>query len=553
MTDKQKNSGRRGLYITLVIILGLIAAGIIGWNLYKYKFIKGKVSTAVYEKTNGLYTIHYDKMELDEVGGYLHVTNLKIVPDTAKFRQMVLDKSNPGLLLAIEVPELKISGVKTPEAMLGKKLNGRKLEIDNATVVFYYAKAHPDSSQGAVKGAIYQQLLGSLKEIQADSVTISNISLTFIDIRNNRKTIEASHISVQLRDVLIDSLHSNDADRFFFARHLQVDAQKAILKNRAGTYFYLFDNIQFNKDEEKLSVASMQIEPQLSEEKFAAFAKLQTDRFNITCKHISLRHIDLARLMQADVIADSLLIQEGIVKVFRDRNYPSDKLSRVGQYPQQLLLRMPINVSIKKMLVGNAFIEYKEKNPKSDFNGRVQFVHANAVISNISNEEARIQKDNHCRVSFNARFLDIAPAHVNLDLLLGDRNGKFMYNGTVEGFDAGKLNVLIQPMGLAQVEKGTVNKLNFSFTGQNNRSDGTVVLLYNDLKLTLLKKDSSEDALKKKKLASFVANIIIKNANPLRKKPVRVANVHFMRDTSRSFFNLMWKSLYAGIKQTAGM
>jgi len=78
-------------------------------------------------------------------------------------------------------------------------------------------------------------------------------------------------------------------------------------------------------------------------------------------------------------------------------------------------------------------------------------------------------------------------------------------------------------------------------------------LLYEDLKITLLKKDSIEDRFKKKKLASFIANMVVKNSNPQGKKQVRVAEVHYIRDTNRSFFNLMWKSVYTGVKQTAGM
>jgi hypothetical protein len=138
-------------------------------------------------------------------------------------------------------------------------------------------------------------------------------------------------------------------------------------------------------------------------------------------------------------------------------------------------------------------------------------------------------------------------------MFLNDRNGRFTFSGSMEGFEANKLNVLMEPMGLAKIEKGQVNKVDFDFNGHNYGADGKLTLLYDDLKITLLKKDSSEDKFKKKKLASFIANIIVKNSNPQGKKPVRVADVHYQRDTNRSFFNLMWKSIYTGVKQTAGM
>jgi hypothetical protein len=553
MASKQNNSRAGRPFVIIGIVLFLLLTAVAGWNMFKYKFIKGKVKEAVYEKTHGLYTIRFDKMDLDETAGYLYVTNLKIIPDTAKFRQMVEDKKNPALLLELSIPELKIAGVKTPQAMLNKKVNGRKLEISNATVVFYYARAHPDTSADAVKEEMYQQLLGDLKEIQADTVEVTNVSLSFIDIRNNKKTIEASNISVHLKDVLIDSLHSNDSSRFFFAKKVQVSGDKGLVKNKAGTYFYHFNNFNFTSEGGVFSIQSVQIEPQLTEGKFAAFSKLQNDRFNASFSNITLKNINLARLMLSDVIADTLSIKESNFKVYRDLSYPRDKIVRVGTFPQQLLMEMPFTLSLKKIIVGDAFIEYKEKNPKSDYNGKVQFTHANAIITNITNDPGRIKAGNNCVLNFNARFLDMAPVHVRLNMILNNAKGRFTFSGLMNGFEANKLNVLMEPMGLARIEKGVVNRVDFNFTGDNYGSDGKVTLLYDDLKLTLLKKDSAENKLKKKALASFVANLVVKNANPLRKQPVRVSTVHYVHDTNRSFFNLMWKSLYTGVKQTAGM
>ncbi|MES1222198.1 MAG: hypothetical protein ABUT20_42275, partial [Bacteroidota bacterium] len=494
-----------------------------------------------------------EKMVLDEVAGYLYVTNLQIIPDTAKFRQMVADKVNPALVLELNIPELKIAGVKTPEAALNKKINGRKLEISNANVIFYYAKAHPDTSTGAVKEEMYQQLLGDLKEIQADTVEVTNVSLAFIDIRNNKKTIEASNISVHLNDVLIDSVHANDSSRFFFAKKVEVTGEKGVVKNKTGTYFYHFNGFDFKSDGGLFSIKSVRIEPQLSEEKFAEFSKVQNDRFNISVNNVSLKNINLNRLMLSDVVADDLVIKEGNFKVYRDLSYPRDKKIRVGSFPQQMLMEMPLTLSLKKVTINDAFIEYKEKNPKSDYSGKVQFTHANAVITNVTNDLSLIKENNNCVLNFNARFLDMAPLRVRLGMILNNPKGRFTFAGSMDGFEANKLNVLMEPMGLAKIEKGNVNKVDFDFTGHNYGSDGKITLLYDDLKISLLKKDSAEDKLKKKALASFVANIVVKNANPLRKQPVRVASVHYIHDTNRSFFNLMWKSVYAGVKQTAGM
>ena len=550
---KNSFSFSKSFVIAIAIVILVVMAGFIGWNLFKYRFIKDKLKSAVYEKTNGLYTIRYDKMDLDEAGGYLHMTNLHILPDTAQFRQMILDKKNPPMAMELSIPELTVAGVKTPAALINKKVSGRRLEIKNASVIFYYAKTAHDTADMAPKEEIYRQLLGSLNEIQADSVEITEVTLAFVSMISAKKTITANGISVHLQDVLIDSLHSDDSSRFFFSKHVQVEGDTALVKNKQGNYFYHFNGFSFTSNGGLFFIKNLQIVPQLSEARFADDEGIQKDRFKVDLKNVSVKHINLLRLMQSNLVADSVVIKEANFKVFRDLSYPRDKVNRVGQFPQQLLMKMPLLATVNKIIVGDAFIEYKEKNPKSDYSGKVQFVHANAVISNITNDPLRVKANSQCKLSFNASFLGMTPMHADVTMFLGNPQGKFLFSGSMKSFDAGKLNDLIEPMGLARIEKGRVNSVQFNFTGHNYGSDGKLTLLYEDLKITLLKKDSADNQLEKKNLASFVANLVVKNANPLRKQPVRVAEVHYVRNTNRSFFNLMWKSVFTGVKQSAGM
>ena len=65
----------------------------------------------------------------------------------------------------------------------------------------------------------------------------------------------------------------------------------------------------------------------------------------------------------------------------------------------------------------------------------------------------------------------------------------------------------------------------------------------------MLKKEKGQ--LDKKSLASFFANLVIKNSN--RAEDPRTEEAHFQRILNKSFFNLIWKTLFTGIKQSVGM
>ena len=78
-------------------------------------------------------------------------------------------------------------------------------------------------------------------------------------------------------------------------------------------------------------------------------------------------------------------------------------------------------------------------------------------------------------------------------------------------------------------------------------ANGTSTLLYDDLKIDILKMDSTDT--KKKGLKSFVANVFIKDSNP-QNGEVRKNEINEERDITKSFFYLVWKSIFKAAKKT---
>jgi hypothetical protein len=158
------------------------------------------------------------------------------------------------------------------------------------------------------------------------------------------------------------------------------------------------------------------------------------------------------------------------------------------------------------------------------------------------------------QVRIQTRFLNRAQLQLQWNFYLFHPKGQFTVTGELSSMPAAAVNVLTEPMGPARMEKGQINNLQFNFTGHNYGMYGTVRMLYEDLKVSLLEKETGSGELSKKKLASLAANIIIRKSNPADKKGnIRTAKVNMQRDTRRSIFHLSWKSLFQGIKRTVGI
>jgi hypothetical protein len=280
-------------------------------------------------------------------------------------------------------------------------------------------------------------------------------------------------------------------------------------------------------------------------------AKWETDRLDFDLYNLLFKHVNVQEILNGNLIANELVIKNAQFKIFRDKSYPDQKESKIGHYPHQELLKIPIDVALKKIFVQSGRIEYKEKNPQTAKSGVVIFDNVSASLFNVTNIKDR---SGILTVNFSSRFLSKVPLTATLQFYMKNKNGKFTVHGSMKTTDATIFNPLSKPMALVEINSGTIQSLDFNFICDDYRAKGIIQLLYNDLKIKILKQEEvGTSAYKPKKLFSFLANTMIPDANPLKNKPVRIVTVNHTRDTRRSMFNLIWKAIFEGAQKTVGI
>lgn len=128
--------------------------------------------------------------------------------------------------------------------------------------------------------------------------------------------------------------------------------------------------------------------------------------------------------------------------------------------------------------------------------------------------------------------------------------GDFLFMGNVKKMEIAHLNQVTASLGFAKAEKGTLNEFTCNLKCDRYGLKGSATMLYQDLNITILKKDD-ETGLKKRKSLSFFANeFVIKDSNPLGKQPVRVSVIQYQRIPSKPFFYTLWKGILLGITKS---
>ncbi len=550
-TDNNKKATRQKRFRIVLLSMSIPIIAIIGfgfwyWGTHKNIIIEKELEKAITKSNEGFYKISYDNMKVDEGTGSLVVSNMKLSYDSLRFKE-----KNPAMLFTIHIPEISVVGVKTKKALLDKEIVGRKLEIKNPVIDLEYTYRGKDSVRNVPTAEIYREVLGNLDLIQIDSVLITNAHVKTSNRKTGKVIIDVKDVNLSLMDLKVDSLTFKDSTRFLFSKSMTINVAKIAWHSPDKLYDYQAEDIVLKSATGNLSIDRISVVPRLGENEFVNAIPTQDDRLNFSFNKVSLSGIDIQRLPDEYIKAETMTIGRSSFKIYRDLARPRDKKNRVGQYPHQVMDDIQLRFNIKKVNVQNAFIEYKERNHITRQSGKVQFHNVNGTITNFTNDKMASNKV--MKAVVNSSFLNKTPLQTNWTFYLFHSKGRFDVAGTIGSIDGQALNTLAEPMGPASIEEGHLNGMTFNLHGNDHSMDGTVKMLYENLDVAILEKDKGATETDKKFLTSLIANVVIKNSNPKGDDEVRVQEVHLSRDINRSIFNLCWKTIFKGIQATVGI
>lgn len=456
------------------------------------------------------------------------------------------DDQSEGVRL-LDAQKLSLNGVNTNEIVKNKNLVVDTILCNEIILYDLPVENLKISTQKITKSA---DSTGFMNVYGVYMKHLNFPKVTFVPFAKSNYTL--GNISIKVNDVKASQLIDLQMHPMNFTKEAEVSLASFSTASKDGSYHFYFKSISLNSLTKELKIGSFNVNPFGSESIFADKFHYQRDRFDITFKAVSLKNISMNGLLDKQLVASDLLIGNANAKIYRDLHKPLEKKSRVGNYLSQLLLKINLPLDISNATISNAFIQYRENETVSDSVGVVTFVNSKLNVSNITNIPSAIQKNNQLNISFDTKVLGEIPLTGNFKFLMNSSNGDFVANGHTTGFDALLLNKVSIPMTLIKINSGKINSIDFHFNGNNTSAQGDFVMKYNDLKVDVLKRDKITNKVKKRRFISLAANFLVQNNNP-GSSGLRKVNAKYERNIYKSFFNLVWKTIFTGMKETVGI
>lgn len=553
---KKFNSVKWMALAALVVFL-VFGTGFIYFKLRIKPLIEQELRELVPRSTEGLYHLDFTGLSINLLTANASLSNVKLTPDPVVLEKLRLLKKAPNNVYHIELRKLSALNVHLFRMFKDKKLNIDEIKINRPTITMVNRQMDYNENRAPrpLKSP-YEYISKVLKELSVDTVNFREAAFKYVDNNKTKPIVDSiANLNVTLADWLIDKDSAKDTTRMYLLKDIILNLDDYSYATPDGLYKIHLSEMNFTASTGLLHVDKFELLPRYSEMEFGQKAGYAKDRYSIRMNDLQLAGINLPLyIKKQELFARQMSIGDGAVSVFNNNELEKPKEPKMGKYPHQLLQKVGSKITIRKLDLYHLNIAYAEFDRNSKQKGKITFENTSGTITNITNAPAEKQKNKLMVADLTTYMMGQGKLDTKFSFDLLAEDGAFAYSGLLHGLNGPAMNAVTKPLGMIHIKSGVVDELSFDLKANEYGASGNMVFKYHDLAIAVLKKEAGTAWLIRQGFLSFLANnLIINPQNPSKERVLSKAVINYKRAPDRSFFNLIWKSLFQGIKYSVGV
>ncbi len=474
--------------------------------------------------------VNLEKVEYNAAKRYLHIA--------------AISQYQPGNMNPVtDLKNIQVNELNTDAFIIQQRLKGGQITSDGGIITIYVKK---DSAKAKTGDRSIELSTDIIDQAQIAGINLGGTKVIIIDRDHPEKP---PFILNNVRFKVTKVLKINEATTFHNLVNnsaWEMSANGFSFRTKDNQYKLSVGDFSVSNTTSTIHVKNILLAPLLSEKEFVKRSSSQKPLYNLTFNNVILSGVNTKRFLSNQELEMDKASFQLILKIFKDRTLAEDSINKVGKYPHQSLLKLPFPFYVKTIKINNSAVYYKEKSFLTKKTGTVFFDEVNATLSNVTNLPGQIKLNDLLKANITARFLGAGSLSTEWYLPLHSGNEVFKINGVLGKMNAVTINSVTEPLGMVSIKEGQIDELNFSINGTDTKATGNILFLYRDIKFDILKRGDDEE-MKKKGLLSLLANALMKNEN-IKRENTQVVN--YERDIYKSFFNLLWQTIFTGVKNT---
>ncbi|MDP2452917.1 MULTISPECIES: hypothetical protein [unclassified Kaistella] len=305
------------------------------------------------------------------------------------------------------------------------------------------------------------------------------------------------------------------------------------------TKFYNLSASLLKLNKNTVQISNFAMKPTVSRTQYIRMIPTEKDLYDLKINQITANGkwdlVSESKFLDVDQIT----LNQLDANVFRSK-IPKDDLSEKPMY-SKLLRSIKFPVFVQNLDIKNSLLVYEEDTKKSDGPGKLTFNNLNLSAKNVNSGKMK-NRPTQIPITIQCQFMNASPMNVKWSFDTANMNDAFAISGNIADLPASRINPFIEPY-LKVRATGLISDLIFNFKGTQRGIGGTLKMVHQNLKVSILKQTGEKD-----KILSAVANIFVRTDSGNYPESVEVEEVE--RDKTKSFFNLFWRGIEQGLKKT---
>lgn len=353
-------------------------------------------------------------------------------------------------------------------------------------------------------------------------------------------TIEADGLSIGPGDT--------PDPRPLFCDDIRLTVDKASVHFLVTAQLLEAEAIRAGSRDGRLVLENIRLIPQYGKAEYAWKVPRHTDWTQAIAASIEAEGLDFGRLWRDTVLSiDSLTLKEIDVASYKNRRIVRPE--KFKPMLHEMVQGVPFGLEIAQIGIENAHVVYEELSATGEKPGRITFDSLNGVFRGLTNRTD--DPDSMYTLTASGKVMNTGQLRAVFRFPAHPSNDRFEVEGSLGPMNLHVFNRILEPLADAGIHSGKLNGLTFTIAGNHKEAQVTMKMRYDDLSVALLREDKDGRKHARRLVSGIVNLVLIKSSNPDRKGMREVRN-GAVRDTTRSQFNYLWKTLLVGIKGSVG-
>jgi len=532
-----------GMVIAVLVIIILIA------NFFAGSIAEKKIRRALQISGSG-YLIDFDRAKINFLTMTVIIKDLTITPDSALLAQYKGKESVQKSLYKVEIPVLRLRHIDAVSILGTKQIDIREIIFNKMVLTIITGggkhERHRVTEEQVDKGININRIaLPEIGGVGIGSIKFNAFTLYVVNLPKEDTVLVNKGADFTLDNL---SLIKNPIDTNTFRlvmKDMRLDIEDEEFDFSTKDYNFSFSHLNFSLHDKLLHIENTTFSPKRNMYAMASAMKFRDDVFNVVIDVTDVYLGDIKSMILNGSYDFPLVKMTGLkLFVLRNRSLPFDESKR-PLLPNDLLKNMTTGLNIDSIIINKSQLVYEESNSDKEPTMKVSLDRLKVLVTGITSV-ADSMKLRPMKMKIRADLQNQIPMEVNFTFPLASVRDTFSYYGSLGGGAMSVFNPMLESAAGVRFSSGDLESIKFHVRANNTYAMGSMTMLYHNLTGTVLRKDGKED----NKLLSWIANQVLKSANPAVGDQPREVPIYFDRVMYKGFGNFAFKPLLSGILAT---